>query len=139
MTIQRFFVGRAVGVLVILAVLGVAWAVSELSVDMRKERVVKTTTDSFEPYRATLSGEYLCLPPPGSGEEECRFGLKTTDGTYYAIDFSLMSQTPPQIGLGQHLTASGIVTPVERLSSEYWQKQRVVKGIFSVTDSVEIN
>lgn len=94
--------------------------------------------NTYEPYRATLSGEYLCLPhvdTSGPQTLECAFGLKTDDGTYYALDFNLMSQAILDLQTGQHISASGVVTPIERLSTDHWQKYPIV-GIFSVTDSL---
>lgn len=96
----------------------------------------KQAENTYEPYRATLSGEYVCLPHKEQGEvqtTECAFGLKTDSGEYYAIDFGLMSQTPPEISLGVRFEASGVVTPIERLSSDHWRAYEA-KGIFSVTN-----
>ncbi len=93
-----------------------------------------------EPYRATLSGEYVCLPhtdQTGPQTEECAFGIKTEAGEYYAVDFSLMSQPAAELFAGQQFTASGMITPIERLSTNEWQKYPVV-GIFSITDSVVV-
>jgi predicted lipoprotein with Yx(FWY)xxD motif len=92
----------------------------------------------FEPYRATLTGEYLCLPhvnTDGPQTLECALGLQAEDGTYYAVDFGLMSTGTPDISTGERITASGTVTPVERLSSDHWRQYPIV-GIFSVTDSL---
>lgn len=93
-----------------------------------------------EPYRATLSGEYVCLPHKDTNEpqtDECAFGLKTDGGEYYAIDFYLMSQMHKPLSVGDRLSAAGVVTAIERLSSDHWQKYDV-KGIFSVTDSLVV-
>lgn len=89
--------------------------------------------------RMTLTGTYLCLPhrdTSGPQTLECALGLKTDDGTYYALDFNLLSQMPPEIATGERISASGIFTPVEMLSTDMWQKYPI-KGIFSVTDSVK--
>ena len=94
---------------------------------------------SYEPYRGTLAGEYVCLPhvdSSGPQTMECAFGLKTDAGEYYAVDFSLMSQTPPPLAVGDRFSASGLITPIERLSTDHW-RQYPIEGIFSVTDSVE--
>jgi len=94
--------------------------------------------NTYEPYRATLTGEYLCLPhvdTSGPQTLECAFGLKTDDGTHYALDFNLMSQAMQDLRTGERITASGVVTPVERLSTDHWRKYPIV-AIFSVTDSL---
>jgi hypothetical protein len=95
---------------------------------------------AFEPYRATLTGEQVCLPhkdTSGPQTLECAIGLKTDVGEYYAIDMSLMSQEHQPITNGERFTANGMVTPIERLSTDHWQKYDV-EGIFSITDSVVI-
>jgi hypothetical protein len=97
--------------------------------------------DDYAPQRATLSGTYLCLPhvnTDGPQTLECAFGIKTDDGTYYALDFALMSQIPPNIPMNTRFTASGVLTPIERLSTDHWRIYPI-KGIFSVTDSVEVD
>ena len=93
-----------------------------------------------EPYQATLTGTQVCLPPKntdGPVTMECAIGIKTDSDEYYALDFNPMSQTPPIIANGQRFTASGVITPIEYLSSDHWQKY-IVTGIFSVTNGVEI-
>lgn len=95
--------------------------------------------ETMEPYRASLEGEYLCLPHVDTSSpqtDECAFGIKTDVGEYYAVDFMLMSQTAPQLVTGDRFRANGLITPIERLSTDHW-RQYPVEGIFSVTDSVE--
>lgn len=97
-------------------------------------------TDETLPKRMTLSGTYLCLPhvdTSGPQTLECAFGIKTDDGTYYALDFMLMSQLAPNVPMNARITANGLLTPIERLSTDHWRKYPI-KGIFSVTDSVEV-
>lgn len=98
------------------------------------------SNDSVEPYRATLSGEYVCLPhadQSGPQTTECAFGIKTDSGEYFAVDLSLMSETNPGIEVGERFSANGTVTPIEMISAYQWQKYDVA-GIFSVTDSVVV-
>lgn len=94
---------------------------------------------AVEPYRGTLTGEYMCLPhkdTSGPQTMECALGMKTETGEYYAVDWSMMSQTQPDLTPGEKFTATGLITPVERLSTDHWQKYPI-QGIFSVTDSVQ--
>lgn len=132
---QKFFTGRAVGliavVIIVLAFFGFKALNSHIYSEKQDDGVVV-------PYRATLSGEYLCLPHTevsGVNTKECALGLKTEAGEYYAIDFNLMSQEHIVLNTGDQITATGLVTPVEMLSSDYW-KIYPIEGIFSVTDSV---
>lgn len=92
----------------------------------------------MQSYRGTLTGEVVCLPPKdkdGPNTRECAMGLRTNAGEHYALDFMMMSQENPGIDSGDRFTANGLITPVEMLSSDRWQKYDIV-GIFSVTDSV---
>ena len=89
--------------------------------------------------RATLSGVYLCLPhvdTTGRQTDECALGLKTDVGAYYAVDFNQMPEAQAQLAMGDRFQANGTVTPIERLSTDHWQKYPI-EGIFSVTDSLE--
>ena len=90
------------------------------------------------PERATLEGEYVaCLPKQDNfSTDDCVPGMKTDDGTYYAVNFMLASQTvDPPVADGERFSANGVITPVEMLSAERW-RHTIAKGIFSVTDSV---
>lgn len=101
---------------------------------------VEPQTSSTDPYRATLSGVQVCLPhkdTSGPQTLECALGLKTDSGEYYALNLQMLSQEQPVIPNGARVTANGLVTPIENLSSDRWQRYNV-KGIFSVTDSVVV-
>lgn len=93
------------------------------------------------PVRTTLKGEYTCLPhrdTSGPQTMECALGLKMAEGVYYALDTSLLSaQVPPAIQTGDSLEANGLLTPVEMLRRDHWQKYNI-EGIFSVTDGLKI-
>ncbi len=92
----------------------------------------------IQAYRASLSGEYVCLVAEGEEPtEECTPGLRTEVGEYYALNFALSSQIAPTVEVGDQMSAQGMVTPIEMLSTDHWQKYNV-EGIFSVTDSVEV-
>jgi len=89
-------------------------------------------------YRGTLSGEVVCLPhkdTTGPTTLECAMGMKTEAGEYYVLDLALMSQQSLPLDNGDRFTANGVITPMELLSTDHWQKYDVV-GIFSVTDSL---
>ena len=90
------------------------------------------------PERASLEGEYVeCLPLHDNfSEKVCIPGMRMDDGSYYAVNFMMMSQAmdgPP--AAGQRFSANGVITPVEALSAEQW-RHVIAKGIFSVTDGV---
>lgn len=96
------------------------------------------TGELYEPYRATLTGEYVCLPHTDQSAlhtDECAAGIKTDVGEYFAVDFALMSRSPIDLQVGQQFRASGVITPVERLSTDHWRRYPVI-ALFSVTDAV---
>lgn len=90
------------------------------------------------PLRTTLTGVYLCLPltDEKAKPEKCDRGMKTEEGNYYVLDFGLLSSGVPELPLGVILQATGIITPIETLNTDYWHKYPV-RGIFSVTDTLK--
>lgn len=124
-----------IGLTLLVAVSAVFFFVNSYVYEVRQE-----ATDVPEPYRTTLTGQHVCLPPLDPSvpnTDDCAAGIRTVEGTYYALDFALMSQTLPALENGQQFSASGVVTAIERLSTDYWQRFDV-QGIFSVTDSVQL-
>lgn len=92
----------------------------------------------IQSYRGTLTGTVVCLPPKdkdGPNTRECAFGMRTDAGEHYAVDLAMMSQQAEPLDSGDRFTANGLITPVEMLSTDRWQKYDIV-GIFSVTDSM---
>lgn len=131
---QNIFVACGGVVLALLMLIGLFYAFNEF---IYKQ---KQGDNAIVPYRATLTGEYICLPHTdtrGPQTLECAFGLKTDVGEYYAIDFAMMSQEHRLIETGKRISANGVVTPVAMLSSDHW-RQYPIEGIFSVTDSLEV-
>lgn len=89
--------------------------------------------------RTMLIGEVVCLPhkdTSGMQTMECAYGIKTDDNMYYVLDNGFMSSAPIEYTTGDRIQARGIITPIERLSTDKWMKYNV-QGIFSVTDSFE--
>lgn len=83
---------------------------------------------------ATLTGEVICLPhkdTSGPHTLECAFGLRTTDGLNFALDYGADYEKIPQTG--ETVTVTGHVTPVQALSTLHWQKYDIV-GIISVQE-----
>jgi hypothetical protein len=83
----------------------------------------------------TLTGTFGCLPhtnTTGPQTEECAFGFKTDDGTYYAVNFGASASMAEQFSSGTRGTFHGTVTPLEMLGTDQWQKYPI-KGIFTIT------
>lgn len=154
---RKFFTNRAIGLIIVIVIFGLYFGFNKLNSYIYSEKQAddSSQTDNssgadnsdnsqqidnpnYEPYRATLTGEYVCLPhkdQSGPQTEECAYGLLTDTGEYYAIDFYLMSQSHSEFSTGDRFSATGVITPIERLSTNQWNKYPI-KGIFSVTDSV---
>lgn len=138
MNIHKFFIGRGIGLLILVVIGGIIAGFYALNDYIYKEK--QGEDKIVEPYRATISGVQTCLPhkdTSGPQTLECATGMKADSGKYYALDFALSSQIPHEIQNGERFTASGVITPIEMLSADHWQKYNV-EGIFSVTDSVQI-
>lgn len=91
------------------------------------------------PQNVTLSGTYVCLPhidTAGPQTDECAFGLKTDDGTYYAVNFGASASAVEQFQSGARITAEGFVVIKEALSSDQWAKYDM-KGIFTVIRMID--
>lgn len=108
----------------------------------RDDNLIKTEeikSEEIKRYRTELQGEYVCMRAVSSAEPEssdCAYGIKTDKDEYFALDFNLLSQEKAKLKPGDRFSAGGTVTPIEMISTDYWQKYNV-KGIFSVTDSVK--
>lgn len=102
----------------------------------------KPTTDKkYAPQRITVEGQYVCLPhkdTTGPQTEECALGIRTTEGTYYALDTGvLQTGVLMDLATGTRIKVEGPMTPIEMLSSNHWQKYNV-KGIITVTSAAEL-
>lgn len=90
--------------------------------------------DSSIGRETTLEGEYTCLPhkdTSGPQTLECALGMKTADGSYYAIDSGSNWSLISNLQTGDRIRAGGSLTPIEALSSDHWQKYNV-KGVISI-------
>jgi len=135
---RKFFIGRAIGIAVLLVILGIIGAFYMFNNYIYQKKQGDGTV--MEPYRATMAGEYVCLPHADASElkdGECALGLKTEVGEYYGVDFYLMSQTKPNLIVGDRFSANGVIVPLERVNMDDW-KPYFINGLFSVTDSVHI-
>jgi hypothetical protein len=91
------------------------------------------------PQRATLEGDVICLSHKdtnGPQTLECAIGIDSTQGIF-ALDTNLISSQPPNYTVGDYIKGSGVLTPIERLSTDQWQKYDM-QGIFSLTEQPEI-
>ncbi len=101
-----------------------------------KREPVPEPKESITPYVATLQGEYVCLPHKGNGEFqtlECALGIKTDDGSHYALDAQMMeNQDLLQAPVGTRIEVSGVLVPIELISNDFWTRYDI-RGIMSVS------
>ncbi len=88
------------------------------------------------PTEATITGSFTCLPhrnTDGPQTLECASGLETNDGNFYALDLSAFSYPADEFGTGEAIKVTGLLVPIEQISSDMWQKYNI-KGIMRVTN-----
>ncbi len=136
MTLKQFFVGRTIGFIVVLILVGIFFAVKSYAPSFsHRDSVAETPqeTNDVVSYERTITGTYTsCLPRHDNfSTEECRIGMKADDGSYYALDFQFMTQSAPKLTSGDTFTATGLFTPMEMISSDL-TRGLIGKGILSV-------
>lgn len=124
-------------VVAIILLLGIAALVIRENVVEVSQTEKGTEVSQPLPERKTLSGTYRCVPPEEMLQSSCTMLLEADGGTVYGLDFNLMSMTRGEIRDGQRITATGVVTPLEYLSTDYWRNYGVA-GIFSVTNNLVV-
>lgn len=118
------------GICIVLAVIFVGYFFSPKFLNKREAVNIDPT-----PKDMTLSGTYVCLPhtnTEGPQTMECAFGIKGDDGKYYAVNFGASADSANQFQSGSHVTLEGFFVPKEALSTDSWNKYKMV-GIFTVT------
>lgn len=129
---------KALASIFFIALFLIAAAVVHL-VFKREKQVIDNTI--VVPVEITLEGSYDCLPFKESAPTEnrvCDYGLITTKGDMYSLDFNLLPDAKTKLKEGDRIKAQGLLTPIETLSSDYLTKRYTLKGIFSVKESFEI-
>ena len=123
----------------VLGLISVGILIGGLALNQYIYQQKQDSGEVMEPYQATLEGTYVCLPhrdTSGPQTMECAYGLQTLVGEYYALDFGDDQEAAARVITGERVTLSGVITPIERLSSETWQKYDV-EGILSVEGGSE--
>lgn len=87
----------------------------------------------------TISGTYGCLPYRDASAPqtaECAFGIRTTDGVWYAVNFGQSARAAEQFRASAQVVAEGFAVPLEALSTDHWSRYDMA-GIFTVTRLIE--
>lgn len=130
---------KAVATILLIAVFLGGAAFVHLFINKEKKDIQIAETGT-EPVEMLLSGTYVCLPYKEGvpKEEKCDPGLQTEKGDLYSLDLHMITTEIPTLTLGDIVSGKGIFTPIERISSDYLTTRYVVRGIFSITDSLKI-
>lgn len=98
-----------------------------------------TPVTNLEVGTTTLVGEFVCLPhrdTSGPQTMECAYGMKTNDGIHYGMDLSKTHISSFDLPMGRQYSVTGILVPIENLSTDYWQKYNI-RGIMQVSSYEE--
>lgn len=79
---------------------------------------------------AVLEGTYICLPrSDGMKAVECTPGIKTDDGTLYALDLGPLIGMggDPQLKNGEKIAAGGEMVRIDELSTDQWDSYSVTE------------
>lgn len=104
------------------------------------ELVAEGATAAVLPNPATLTGTIICLPhkdTTGPQTMECAQGLRADDGFNYVLDLASLSEEERMSLQGDaRIEVTGMLVPIEILSSDRWMKYDV-KGVISA-DSLRV-
>ncbi len=88
----------------------------------------------------TIRGMFVCLPhkdTSGPQTMECAFGMKANNGLHYALDFSDSSTSAFDLPMDREYSVTGLLVPIEALSTDHWQKYDV-NGVIRVSSYKEM-
>ena len=90
----------------------------------------KSDDASEAPRQVTLSGTSVCLPhrdTSGFHTMECAYGLKTADGSHYALDLSVPRQNFfMDFPTHEEVTLKGTLVPLKDIDERTWDTYDIV-------------
>lgn len=94
------------------------------------QQPTNTGSGLIVPQQVTLEGVYTCLPhrdTTGPQTMECALGMQATTNRFYALDLSSIPASQKMgLATGSGVRVQGLMTPVEMLNSDQWQKYYIV-------------
>lgn len=82
------------------------------------------------PRQVTLSGTSVCLPhrdTSGPQTMECALGLRTDDGSFYALDLRLLeTDILTDVPTDARLTVQGTLVPLDDIDGHTWDTYDIV-------------
>jgi predicted negative regulator of RcsB-dependent stress response len=82
---------------------------------------------------STVTGNFSCLPLKTGAEpiEDCELGVKSNDGTYYALDISRIQDANTDLKAEDTIAVTGFVLPASAVVGSQWERY-AVSGIIKV-------
>jgi hypothetical protein len=89
------------------------------------------------PHTTSITGNFVCLPhkeTSGPQTTECAYGVKTSNGEYYALSTNLLASRDivDNLQMNQKIKVNGVLVLIEQISSNKWQAYPI-KGIIEAT------
>jgi hypothetical protein len=121
---QGFFRRNAVWLVVLLAVL-----IFGLLLFKGWDRVVNEEIDSM----STVIGNFSCLPLKDGTTpvEDCTLGVRSHDGSFYALDISHIQDANTDLKAEDKIAVTGFLLPETTVAGTEWSAYNV-KGIIKV-------
>ena len=93
------------------------------------DRVVNESVDRS----STITGNFSCLPLKDGTipTENCTLGVKSKDGTYYALDISRIQDANTDLKAEDTIAVTGFLQPESQVAGSEWAMYNV-KGIIKV-------
>ena len=94
------------------------------------DKIVNETVDNM----STITGNFSCLPKKDgtpTDEENCAIGIRSSDGSYYALDISRIQDANTDLRADETIAATGFVLPAEAVVGTEWE-QFAVSGLIKV-------
>ncbi|MFH1473069.1 MAG: hypothetical protein ABIF06_01490 [bacterium] len=82
----------------------------------------------------TVTGNFSCLPLVSGepvGEEDCNLGLRSRDGSYFALDVTRVQDANTDLKAEDTIAATGIMIPASEAPTSDWAMYDI-KGIIQV-------
>jgi hypothetical protein len=94
----------------------------------------RTFTDTRQRRELILDGRLTCLPHKKGPAItlECASGIKTDDGSYYAVDTTDVSKAMTAVTSADRIRVTGLFVAVEELNTNTWDAY-AIKGILKAT------
>lgn len=113
-----------------MIILVVAAAVILLSFFMYKgwDRVVNNELDRA----VVITGSFSCLPPADEGDTQrgCVLGVKSRDGSFYALDISRIQDANTDLKAEDTIAVTGTLRPESEISESDWSEFDIKAIIF---------